>query len=287
VTPFVFGLVLLSAVLHVTWNTLAKTSRDKLAFAWLTTLGSVAFLALCFVGRRLLDPAVPPLPGGEFWLWAGVSGLMQALYVALLYSAYDASDLSLVYPLCRGLPPLFIMLLAGRLLGDTVTLYQGLAVGLIVVGTVAVGFTNRDVRGVLSLRGIMLSMVTAASTTGYTLADRKVMTLPGAPAAMDYLFVSYAVYMLWRRPGLAGAREEYRRSPRDAVLVSVLTPLAYGCVVAALGMGNVVLISAVRNVGILLSALAGFLLLRERASACRVSGVLMVSLGLVALALKS
>lgn len=285
----IFGLVLLSAALHVAWNTLAKTSRDKRAFAWLTCVGGAAALGLVEAGLRLAAPA--PLPAA-IWLLAFLSGLAQAAYLALLFAAYAASDLSMVYPLCRGLPPLFLLLAAGRLVGDTVSPAQAVAVGCIVAGTIAVGMTNRDVRGAISPRGILLAAVTAMTTAAYSLIDRAAMAMPGAPSAMEYLFLSYlflaplfTLFMACTRPRFRGGLAELRRNGRAVAAVSVLSPLAYWCIVAALAHGNVVLITAVRNVGILLSALTGFLFLHERASLCRVSGVGLVCLGVTALAL--
>ena len=286
---FLFGLVLLSACLHVFWNALVKSCRDKLAFAWLTTMGGGAFLAVCFAVSRMAAPG--PLPAAV-WMWAGLSGLMQAVYVVLLFAAYKASDLSVVYPMCRGLPPLFLMALAGRLVGDTVSSGQGLAVGFIVAGTLAVGLTNRNSRGAVSGRGIALSLVAALSTTGYSLIDRIVMSLPEPPSAMEYLFLCYlplagllTLVLLHRRPRLQRVLAEYRRNPRAVLLVSVFTPLAYLCIVFALRFGNVVLIAAARNVGILLSTLAGVVFLHERVTRGRVAGAVLVSVGVTALTL--
>ena len=266
-SPLVITLVLVSASLHVWWNTLAKASRDSLSLAWLSTvLGAVA-LAVPFAVARVLDPG--PLTG-EIWLWAGVSGLAQGLYVAILFAAYAVADLTVVYPVSRGLGPLVVMALAGRLVGDGVTPAQAAAVCLVAIGTVAVGLTSRGDLGRFSPKGMLLAMATALCTAGYSLADRKAMSLAVPPHVLEYLFLSYVflavaltVLIRWGRPGWAGLCSEWGRSRRDVLVVALVTPLSYVCIVAALRIGNVVLVTAGRNVGILLSVVAGAFILGE------------------------
>ncbi|GFK92998.1 hypothetical protein NNJEOMEG_00827 [Fundidesulfovibrio magnetotacticus] len=289
-TGSVAGLVLLSAVLHVLWNTLVKTSGDKLSFAWLTNVLGMLFLGVPFAWLRMADPG---FLGPEVLGWAAVSGVMQAFYVVLLFAAYDHADLSVVYPVCRGLAPLLVMLLAGRLTGDATGPLQAVGVALVAAGTAAVGAASRDkATGRLTWLGLALSVLTAFGTAGYSLADRRGMSLSPGPGAVEFLFVSYVVlcvlltaYCAWRRPGLAGMFSQWKENRRGVLLVSALMTLSYVCIVAALGTGNVVLVTAGRNVGILLATLAGGLLLHERVSRGRAAGSVVIFAGLALLVL--
>ncbi len=65
----------------------------------------------------------------------------------------------------------------------------------------------------------------------------------------------------------------------------MLTPLSYLCAVAAMGTGNVVLVTIGRNVGILLSTAVGVWLLGERASPGRLAGSDVIFCGLALLLL--
>ena len=112
-TFFVFVLVLLSASLHVLWNTLVKQSEDKPSFAVLTTLMATLALVPVFIASRVVQPG-PLSPAA--WSWAALSGLLEALYLVLLFGAYGRADLSVVYPLSRGVAPLVTLVLGGRLL---------------------------------------------------------------------------------------------------------------------------------------------------------------------------
>jgi drug/metabolite transporter (DMT)-like permease len=292
-SPLALGLVLTSAALHVLWNALAKACADKLSLAWLSTILGAAFLLPAFVAVRLADPGCL---SGEVWLWAAFSGAMQTAYVAFLFAAYAAADLSVVYPVNRGLSPLLVLALAGLVVADRVSPFQAASLCVVVAGTVGVGLSSRTPGGRFSFRGLILAALAALSTAGYTLADRRAMSLPEPPTAVEYLFVSYlflclllTVYALplrgGGRSGLRSLCSEWRTSRRTVLLVSALTPLSYLCVVAAMAQDNVILITAIRNVGILFSTLAGVLFLRERVDRPRAVGSLLICAGLAALAL--
>uniref|UniRef100_A0A7C4AHB7 EamA domain-containing protein n=1 Tax=Fundidesulfovibrio putealis TaxID=270496 RepID=A0A7C4AHB7_9BACT len=170
---------------------------------------------------------------------------------------------------------------------------QGAGVALVTAGTVAVGAASRDTAtGRITWRGLGLAVLTALGTAGYSLADRKGMSLSPGPSAVEFLFLDYVAlcalltaYCAWKRPSVSGLFSQWRKNRRSVLLVSALMALSYVCVVAALGMGNVVLVTAGRNVGIPLSTLAGGLLLRERVTWGRAAGSLVIFGGLALLVL--
>ncbi|MBU2552244.1 MAG: hypothetical protein KKB20_27785 [Proteobacteria bacterium] len=87
----VFLLVLVSAFLHLAWNTCVKQAGDKVSFAWLTSLVGTTVLLPVFLGCRLGAAGVPGVP---VWALAALSGLFEALFVVFLFGAYDRTDLS-------------------------------------------------------------------------------------------------------------------------------------------------------------------------------------------------
>jgi drug/metabolite transporter (DMT)-like permease len=293
-------LVLASAALHVFWNTLAKQCADKLSFAWLTTVAGILVLLPPFLLWRLVSPrGADGLANPEVWLWAAVSGLLETAYIACLFGAYAAADLSTVYPLSRGAAPVATLLLAGALVGDAVTAPQAAAVGVVVAGTLLVGLSAWRGCGApqVTRRGLTLSLVTGCAIAGYHLADRKAMSLSPAPAPLDYLFLMHLFMSLFvtlwawaQRPSWTALASSWRGTAwrngrRDVVLVAVLTPLSYFLIVLALREGNVIHITAARNVGILFSTLAGAFLLRERVSRARGLGSALIMAGLAGMAL--
>src|SRR2546429_233107 len=124
-------LVLGAAVCHSAWNLLVKTDARRLQ------IQSGALV----VGVVLCSPAllIHPLTEVSRSAWAAIllSGVFETAYVFALTAAYGAGDLSLVYPVARGTPPLLVVPLAVVLLGERPSA-QGLAgIGLVVVGICA------------------------------------------------------------------------------------------------------------------------------------------------------
>ncbi|MDD3312534.1 DMT family transporter [Pseudodesulfovibrio sp.] len=290
-TPLVFSLVLASALLHIIWNSVVKASPDKASFAWLTSAGAVLFLCLIWPLGRWLEPGASLTP--EVLAWAGLSGCFQTAYVILLFAAYEAVDLSVVYPVNRGGAPIMVMAAAGFLVGDTVSPMQGAGVALTALGALAVGLTNRNAAGRISLKGLALCLLTSAATAGYIITDRKVMSSMGPVRPMDYLLactvfqtVGITLWMAARRFRFATLYEVFAAHRRSVILASIFIPLSYLLIVAALRYGNVTLISAGRNVSILLSALAGRLILHENVSPRRALGTVGIFIGLVLIAFR-
>jgi len=100
----VFLLVVLPASLHVLWNVLVKQSSDKVAFAWLTNVVGLPILLPFFMISRVMPADSNPL-GWVVWKWATVSGFFETCYILLLYISYGKADLSIVYPVSRGIAP--------------------------------------------------------------------------------------------------------------------------------------------------------------------------------------
>ena len=102
-TASVFLLVLLGAALHATWNAIVKRGTDKLLTTVLvvSSSGAVAAAVLPFL----------PLPAPAAWPFLAASASVQVLYLAIVAGAYRAADMSLAYPLMRGLAPALVAVL--------------------------------------------------------------------------------------------------------------------------------------------------------------------------------
>ena len=105
--PTVVLLMLLAAVLHATWNTLVKGSRDPL-------ITQAVIMATGIVAAAIAAPFVP-LPSRASWPFLALSTVAHSGYMAFLLLAYHRGDLSRVYPIARGMAPVLVAVLAFRL----------------------------------------------------------------------------------------------------------------------------------------------------------------------------
>ena len=121
--PVLYGLVLFSAVAHAIWNSLVKSAGDPtLTMVTIRSTGLVVGLsALPFVDW----------PQPESWKWLVVTAAVQFGYYALLVRSYGLGDMSVVYPLARGIAPVLTAIAAFVSLGEALSSAHLAAIGLI------------------------------------------------------------------------------------------------------------------------------------------------------------
>src|SRR4051812_21924082 len=161
-------LLVLAAVVHSSWNFIAKRSIDKQSFLWLSML-----LALVIFFPVVLFLYQPVAARG--WVLIVVSGGLEAVYLLLLGTAYQSSDLSLVYPIARGSAPLFVTLLAALLLGEHVTPGGIVGILLVVGGLYTLHLRTLDRAGLMApLAALRERPSQIALVTGLTIATYSV-----------------------------------------------------------------------------------------------------------------
>ena len=95
------ALTLAAAALNAGWNVLLAGRRDVRAATTVALVLSVlVFAPLAAVTWRVEASAAP---------WIAASAALELAYFFLLTAAYRASDVSLVYPLARGIAPVLVL----------------------------------------------------------------------------------------------------------------------------------------------------------------------------------
>src|SRR5919198_4500041 len=161
-------LVLGAAVCHSAWNLLVKSDARRLEIQ----SGALIVGAVLCSPVLLIYPVTGVSPAG--WGAVFVSGLFEAGYVFALAAAYGAGDLSLVYPIARGTPPLLVVPLAVVLLGERPS-WQGLAgIGLVVLGIYAShdGLAGGGAPARPNRRALPLALLAGAFTAAYSLVNK-------------------------------------------------------------------------------------------------------------------
>lgn len=136
--------------------------------------------------------------------------------------------------------------------------------------------------------GIFWGLLTGALIASYTILDAwAVKVLAISPIVFDYfcnlLRLPFAAIPVLRDP--AEARRLWRLQWRYAVVVGVLSPAAYVCVLYAVQMAPVSHVAPAREVSMLFAALIGGQLLGEGDRWLRIAGAACIGLGVAALAL--
>jgi drug/metabolite transporter (DMT)-like permease len=287
------GLVLLSCVLHAFWNLLFKRAGDKLAFmALFLTLTPLLYLPLPILLRR---EAVPPAG----WLCVGATGLLYAGYFLLLAQAYRHGELSVAYPLARGVGPALTFAWGVLFLGERPSAAGAAAVALILGGAFLLHWQGGPGGRLVAAAALLRSPASAAALlvallySLYSLTDKiAVGRLRLHPALYIYLTYTTAALLTvpWviRRSGAAALAAEWRRHRWPCLAVAALNLFAYLLVLYALSLPHtpVSYVAPLRTASVLLGVLFGVRVLREEAGARKVVAALLMMAGIALLAIK-
>ncbi|GAA4424331.1 EamA family transporter [Acidovorax lacteus] len=291
-TPTAFALILLAGLIHAGWNIAAKKAGGDARFAFFTSVLMMLFWAP--LGWWLGRDAVP-LWGAAEWTLVVASGLLHVVYYVTLLRGYRVADLTVVYPLARGTGPLLTSLVAVLLLGERITLVGALGIAAVVGGVFLIAGGPGLLRAAQDPaarervhRGIGYGLVTGGFIASYTVVDGYgVKVLLMSPILIDYMgnLVRVAVLAPTVLRDTATARSLWQQQWRFALLVAVVSPVAYVLVLYAMREAPMSLVAPAREVSMLFAALLGGHLLGEGDRLARLAGAVCIAAGVTALAL--
>lgn len=282
----VLSLVILSALLHATWNLYAKRSSGGFVFVWLTNLVAVAWLVplaffLLYGERSAILAHLPAL-----LLAAALTSTFHLSYTLMLLRAYRSGDLSLVYPIVRGTGPLLsaiVGVLAFREPANALTVAGTI---MIVAASFAIGIDRRAREHGHVLGALAFGAAAGAMLSCYTLWDKfAVSNLGFAPLA--YFAANIAIQTLVSTPLALRERgrplAEWRANRTQVLVVGVLSPLAYLLILFALVGAPVSLVAPMRELSIVIAVVLGRIVLAEPVGRRRAIAGVVIALGVIAL----
>ena len=283
-TGTALALILASAIVHATWNLLVKRSRGGAVFVWLFSSLSSAVLIpasviLLLVGQQELGwPAVAFISG---------TALLHLAYFLSLERGYRSGDLSLVYPLARGLGPTLATVGAIMFLGERPSYLAFAGLLLVVAGIVILTF-RRDGETRHPSAGIFYGVLTGTLIGCYTVWDKHAVSSVHVPPLVLEAFTGLGISLMLT-PHAARNWTEVRCVWRDnrmeAIGVSVLAPLSYILVLTAMTFTPVSYVAPTREISILFAAFLGARFLGEGQTARRLIAATLMVVGVIALAL--
>jgi drug/metabolite transporter (DMT)-like permease len=278
VTTPILLFVLFAAFLHALWNALLKKGNDPVVDTAAIWAGSALSVAPFLF--------VLPLPARETWWLLSGSIVVHLAYYFTLVQAYKRGALSAVYPIMRGVAPVFVTLVSLAGFGEPLRSAHVFAIALICAGVLAVsGVWQR--RAGMSSATFAFAVLTALLVAAYTLIDGQ-----GARRAGNAL--SYLVWLAFLQGVLVlGIAATLRRNAlaatwagvnkKTAVLGGAASSGAYAITLWAMTHAPVALVAALREVSVLFATLLGAWMLKERVSWQRWLGAGLVVVGVVML----
>jgi uncharacterized membrane protein len=278
--------VFVSAILHATWNFLAKRAGNSALFTWLfSTAASLLYLPVLVLSAPATGSAVTPL-----WIigLAGVCGL-HLVYYWLLSRGYRAGDLSIVYPLGRGTGPLLAGIGAILLLGERPTFSVLLGGVVITLGVLLFAGNPFRLHRSDQRSAVLYGLLIGVAIASYTLWDKvAVSALLIPPLVLTWISNTFRAFLLlphalrhWDE-----ARRTWQRHRLAVISVGVLDSLSYILFLLALQANAVTLLAPLRQISILFGALLGTHLLAEGSGWRRTLAALVVVVGVVIIAVR-
>ena len=296
-------LVLCGALLHASWNALAKkmgAHGQTLHLVWLFSLLSlVPCVPLLFVWKD------------EIGLWLGQHDLAPVLMAAfgsaavhiaygmVLQTGYQRSAFTIVYPVARGTGPLISSLGSIVLLAEWPSAGGWVGLSLLLLGIGMISGALPLVLGMLSTKagqshaaqleahnqqraGLIWGVATGFCIAAYTLIDGWAVKTTGIVVVAYYtlnLMGRVLLMLPWVLRDTRGLVRCAREHGRNALLVGVLSTLAYVMVLSAAQIAPLSYVAPLREVSMLLGMILGASVLREALTWQRITGTVLVVAG--------
>lgn len=278
-----FFFVLLSAVLHATWNFVARRSSGNITVFW-WSLWISCLLLLPFVAGVASEMGaagfLAMLEAG--WPYVLATGIIHTFYFLFLARAYEYGEISLVYPIARGSGIGLTGFLGWLLLGEELTPMGVAGIGLICLGILSMGASVlRHTKA--ANRGFASALAVGATIVSYSLVDKVGVSIVHP---VVYIFGMFLLSAVFASPFVAARSPDLRRRRfaeiwRPAAFIGVGSTAAYLMILFAMTVGQVGYIVALREFAVVLGAVLGFVFLKERITPLKVGSVLMIVAGLV------
>ena len=274
-TPVLIGLVLLAALLHASWNAMAKSGgTPEYSIAAYQLVGGVVCLGLIFT-------VPPPLP--QSWPMILASVIIHNAYYFTLAMSFRTGDLSQVYPLFRGLAPVLVAIGAALFAEEWLSPGSMLGIGLISFGLTSLTLFGGRL-GRISPAALRWGLATSILIAFYTVVDGLGVRVAGNSFAYifwTFLFEPVPICLFLLVYKRAQWLAYLRQKPGKIILGGVASSTAYGLVIYAMGFGSMAMVSSLRETSVIFAALIGTLLFREPFGRQRIIAAVLVSLGIM------
>jgi drug/metabolite transporter (DMT)-like permease len=270
-------LILFAAALHASWNILLKSESESLTNTVLIIAGS-AVIGVVFL------PFVP-LPLQPCWPYLGASVVIHIVYFTVLLLAYKKGDMSLVYPIMRGLPPVLTAVAASILLSEVLSLRGWLGIALVSGGALMLTADFRFSKG-FQLAPVALAFLNAIVIVIYTLVDAQGARLSGnAFSYTGWMLFLLALIFFLAVPVIEGRQVFYRMAKdwKKSLIGGACTFSSYGIALWAMTLAPVALVAALRETLIFFGTIFSVFILRERVTLVRGMSIAFIVAGAIAI----
>jgi drug/metabolite transporter (DMT)-like permease len=271
-----FLLVLLSAVLHASWNFLTKRVSGNLSVLY---IGMTVMCVVLLPFVLFLWKSEPLTPSAYPFVIA--TGIVHALYFLALSQAYKYGNISTVYPVARGFGVIGTAIVAIAALNENVSLLGLCGIVSTGLGIFVIGMHVTE--GSESRKGLLFAVLVGFTMIGYSIIDKSAMA---TVHPVLYVFWLLLLSMLLLTPYMVIARRRelaiaWKQYKKYALIIGLGATAGYLLILYVFRMAQVSYVVTVREFSVVLGSFLGVLLLREAISVKKLVGIFMVVAGLI------
>ena len=253
-------LALFSAVTVAITNFTVKRGGDVLTARMVMSI-SMALTVLPFA------PFVP-LPPIDMWKWLALAIVVHWFYQFCMIRSLHRGDLSLVFPVMRGLGPPIVAVLAIFTLQEFLEPLGWFGLALATVALIVFALPEKVEPSAKSLNRVALiwAALTALGIGLYTVTDAYVIrSMPSAGTFIVWLilldWIGVTAVALWTRRGQLAV--SIRPQLKASIIGGVSGTLSYGAALYAFTLTDAAMVTALRETSVFFAALMGAVFLKE------------------------
>ena len=276
-TVSVFSLVLLAAALHAIWNAVIKGTGDKTIAIGLVALGHMVL--------GLIGAAILPLPDIKVIPFIIASTLIHWGYYYGLTTAYKFGDLSLIYPIARGISPVIVAFCAFFWIDERLSWVEMGGVLLISSGILFLGL--RSLSNEKSIPALVFALTTGILIAAYSLTDGFGVRLTENPLSyIVWLFIAegFVVFYIFGRFKVRLLKSSFSEIMLG-FFAGVISTVAYGLALYAKSLAPLGIVTALRETSVIIATLIGVLWFKEKPIGYRIGAASIVFCGIIFLTL--
>lgn len=274
------ALALMAAFLHALFGALQKGRHDP----WLSRAAIDACYGVIAIPFALF---VVPWPEPHMWMIFVGAVIIHSGYKMMQAMTYTRGAYTVVYPVVRGTGPLFTVVAAGFVFGETYAPGQWLGVAVLVAGIL--GLAGWNLTHISAGRDRMVPALWFAAGTGafvaaYTTYDAWGIRATADPFTflawffmLDGIFIPVVTWRRWSRM----ARAEVLPLLQRGVIGAFVAYFSFGAIMLATRLDKVGEAAVLRETSTVFAALIGWLVLKERVGRVQVGLMAMIALGAV------
>ncbi|MCP5515530.1 MAG: EamA family transporter [Spirochaetales bacterium] len=273
----VFLLVLFAAFTHAVWNFFTKKVSGNFTIFWYG-LVAVNLLMLIYTVYSVITFGIE----SRAFIYILVSAAAHGLYYLALLYTYSRGDISTAYPIARGTGVAGTTMLSFFLLKEIIE--PAAAIGIIAVfsGIVFIGL-SRIKNQKRDIKSYIVSILTGIFIFTYSITDKLGVGIANPVVYVNILdLIALTSLAGFANPG--GVKKSIklvRANLKETLIIGIGSSGTYLIILFAMQLERASYIVSMREFSVVIASVMGFVFLKEKPTIFKITGITLITAGLV------